>query len=406
MAATQTHYGSLDQAWRALPDVPMIPDYGVDLVVLAKKVEIGQYSTYDALDILEALQKLIPSKHCLILGPSFGGTPVPISNMCGDALIAAATQKFKLETSPIIEGEFVAAFECLRARMQSNVKEDADEAKEMMEDMVFDQTLIKIAANSIKFFGFYLENSVNSLMFLVGNRKCASYDRTRCTAIMNRLKKQNSENSKSTQKFSSVGRTRKIVLETSDSESSESSSEQSSEEEIDEGTVTPIMECAGSGTPMAPLLKSYANLPVVNSFDEEESFAKAKAEAELAVLKAQQRLATLQANALVYQSQSAPVAKVNGPPLKTPDRAVLPVSSLPDYMIPKKAQPINVHYSEKQKPKKKSRKSSKREKKSSSRKGSSKSSVKKSRRSSSRDGSSSSSSEKSASEDELEKQVE
>ena len=149
MAATQTHYGSLDQAWpaRRSHDSRLWCGSGC----ASEKVEICQYSTYDALDILEALQKLIPSKHCLILGPSFGGTPVPISNMCGDALIAAATQKFKLETksSPIIEGEFLAAFECLRARMQSNVMGDADEAKEMMEGMVFDQTLIKIAANSI-----------------------------------------------------------------------------------------------------------------------------------------------------------------------------------------------------------------------------------------------------------------
>ena len=44
MAATQTHYGSLEQAWRALTDVSMIPDYGVDLVVQGKNtVELASW---------------------------------------------------------------------------------------------------------------------------------------------------------------------------------------------------------------------------------------------------------------------------------------------------------------------------------------------------------------------------
>ena len=384
----------------------MIPDYGVDLVVQGEKVEICHYSQYNALEILEALQKLIPSKHCLVLGPSFGGTPVPISQMCGEALISAATQKFKLETSPIISGEFVDGFECLRARMDSNVKEEADDAKEMMEDMVFEQTLVKIAANSIKFFGFYLDSSINSLIFLIGNRKCASYDRTRCASILSRVKKQNSQVARS-----SVGRTRKIVQETSESSSSSSSMEYS-EEESDGASVTPVLGSSGIGKPVSPLLQSYANLPTVNSFDQAQSFAQAKADAELAVSQAQDRLAALQANALVYQTQVAPKvnkAQSSGPPLKTNDRTVLPVVSLPDYLIPKKTQPVSVHYSTKDKPKKRSHKSSKlqkkSEKRSASKKKSSRKSHKKAKRFSSESDSGSSSSDSSASEDEVEKQV-
>ena len=105
------------------------------------------------------------------------------------ALISAGGKKFKLEAAPSINGEFVNGFKYLRARMQFIVMEDADETKEMMEDMVFDETLIKIAANSIKFFGFYLDSAVNSLISLIGNRKCASYDRPRCASIVSRRKK-------------------------------------------------------------------------------------------------------------------------------------------------------------------------------------------------------------------------
>ena len=90
----------------------MIPDYDVDSAVQDKKVEICYYRSYTALEILEALKQLIPSKHCLVLDTSFGGTPVPISSMCGEALISAAGQKFKLEAAPIISWEFVEWFKC------------------------------------------------------------------------------------------------------------------------------------------------------------------------------------------------------------------------------------------------------------------------------------------------------
>ena len=208
-----------------------------------------------------------------------------------------------------------------------------------------------------------------------------------------------------------MGRTRKIVQETSESSSSSSSME-SSEEESDGASVTPVLGSSGIGKPVSPLLQSYANLPTVNSFDQAQSFAQAKADTELAVSQAQDRLAALQANTLVYQTQVAPKvnkAQSSGPPLKTNDRTVLPVVSLPDYLIPKKTQPVSVHYSSKDKPKKRSHKSSKlqkkSEKRSASKKKSSRKSHKKAKRFSSESDSGSSSSDSSASEDEVEKQV-
>ena len=85
MAATDLVLPPLRQAWDALPDVPLIPNYGEDLVVWGKKVEIAHYSKYNSLDILEALQTLIPSKHSLVLIPSFGGTSLHPSNDQGSS---------------------------------------------------------------------------------------------------------------------------------------------------------------------------------------------------------------------------------------------------------------------------------------------------------------------------------
>ena len=96
-----------------------------------------------------------------------------------------------------------------------------------------------------------------------------------------------------------------------------------SKESSDGGNVPPLLGSARSGTAVAPIVQSFANLPTVNSFDQAQSFAQAKTDAELAVTKAQERLAALQANALVYQTQVSSKAQSSGPPLKTNDRTVV-----------------------------------------------------------------------------------
>ena len=78
MAANDTILSSLRQAWDAQPDVPFIPNFGEDSVVWGKKIEMSHYSTYNSLDILEALQSLITSKDPLVLNPFFGDTMVSI----------------------------------------------------------------------------------------------------------------------------------------------------------------------------------------------------------------------------------------------------------------------------------------------------------------------------------------
>ena len=53
-----------------------------------------------------------------------------------------------------------------------------------------------------------------------------------------------------------------------------------SKESSDGGNVPPVLGSAGSGTPVAPLVQSFANLPTVNSFVQAQSFAQADADLE------------------------------------------------------------------------------------------------------------------------------
>ena len=244
MAAHDTILSSLRQAWDAQPDVPFIPNFGEDSVVWGKKIEMSHYSTYNSLDILEALQSLITSKDTLVLIPSFGGTMVSIPQMAKESLKISATQNSKMESSPIIDGEFVDAFNVLSIRMDHEDPAAALEAREMAEDMVFERTLVKISAGSVKFFVFYFDESVNSLVFLIGNRKVVSFDQTKIRTILNRLKKAQILAEKQDEKINQVSqRRKKRVISSSSSEEeeeSESSSGSSSESEDNDGR-TPVI---------------------------------------------------------------------------------------------------------------------------------------------------------------------
>ena len=71
--------------------------------------------------------------------------------MTKEDLRSSALLTSKMETSPIIDGEFVQGFEALSARMDHEDAGEALDAREMADNMVFDRTLVKISAGSIKF---------------------------------------------------------------------------------------------------------------------------------------------------------------------------------------------------------------------------------------------------------------
>ena len=369
MAANDLVLLPLRQAWDALPDVPLIPNYGEDLVVWGKKVEIAHYSKYNSLDILEALQTLIPSKHSLVLIPSFGGTPVFIPQMTKEALRSSACLSSKMESSTIIDGEFLEAFEVLSNRMDHEDQGEAMDAREMADDMLFEKTLVKISAGSVIFFVFYYDESVNALVFLIGNRKVVSFDQTRIRTILNRVKKARLAAEKEQQKPVEVSQRKKkrVISSSSSEEESESSSDSSSSDEDNGGGSTPVFNphllASQTCFPVDPLLSSYSTLPVVNDYAQSQAFNKAKADADLMLAQAQERVAVLSAQALVYESSkptvpASPMASVNGPALKP---VGVPPISIPGYMIPKKSSPVGVSF--KQSSKKPKHKRSKKDKK-------------------------------------------
>ena len=383
MAATDLVLSSLRQAWDALPDVPLIPHYGEDSVVWGKKVEIAHYSKHNSLDILEALQTMIPSMNSLVLIPSFGGTPVSIPQMTKEDLKNSALLNSKMETSSIVDGEFLGAFQSLSERMDHEDPQEASDARDMADIMVFDRTLVKISAGSIKFFVFYYDETVKSLIFLIGNRKVVSFDQTKIKAILNRIKKARLAADKEDSKPAEVSQRRKkrVISSSSSSSESESSSDSSSSDEEEEGCSTPVFNpdlfASKVCFPEDPLLKSYSTLPMVQDYAQSQAFNRAKAEAQEALNQAQEKFNFLSAQATVYQPAQSdgsthPMASVNGPALKPV--ATSKPSSIPGYMIPKKAVPVGVSYSNKSTARKhKHRKSRKEDRKQSSKSSSRKS---------------------------------
>ena len=212
-------------------------------------------------------------------------------------------------------------------------------------------------------------NFVNALVFLIGNRKVVSFDQTRIRTILNRVKKARLAAEKEQQKPVEVSQRKKkrVISSSSSEEESESSSDSSSSDEDNGGGSTPVFNphllASQTCFPVDPLLSSYSTLPVVNDYAQSQAFNKAKADADLMLAQAQERVAVLSAQALVYESSkptvpASPMASVNGPALKP---VGVPPISIPGYMIPKKSSPVGVSF--KQSSKKPKHKRSKKDKK-------------------------------------------
>jgi hypothetical protein len=65
------------------------------------------------------------------------------------------------------------------------------DAMEMLQDLTFDHFLLKIASNTVKWFVFFPDTSIQANMFLAGNRKIVSFDKTRIAAVEKSLKRLN-----------------------------------------------------------------------------------------------------------------------------------------------------------------------------------------------------------------------
>jgi len=179
----------LVSAWNAQPGIPFIPDYGIDVVLMGKRIEIGHLSSYSKGEILLALKQFIPSKHLVVLTSSNNGTPITIGTMSIQQLKDCVLWKPRVEPSAIIGTEFKAAFHSLYRQALSTDAQDATEALNMAQNLSFDCTLEAIAGNCIKNFMFYWDANISCNIFLMGNRKLFSLDTTRIRAMENRMRK-------------------------------------------------------------------------------------------------------------------------------------------------------------------------------------------------------------------------
>ena len=166
-----------------------------------------------------------------MLAPSAGGVPVPITQMSIDELFVAATSQPKMETSAVIDSEFRLAFDNVMMRGRDPDNAVSLDAMERLQDMVFDHFLLKIASNTVKWFVFFPDRSINANMFLAGNRKLVSFDKNRIAWVEKSLKKLSlpSVSAVAVGKEKVVPSKRKPKRQESSSSSSEESSSSSSE---------------------------------------------------------------------------------------------------------------------------------------------------------------------------------
>lgn len=363
----------LVSAWNAQPGIPFIPDYGIDVVLMGKRIEIGHLSSYSKGEILLALKQFIPSKHLVVLTSSNNGTPITIGTMSIQQLKDCVLWKPRVEPSAIIGTEFKAAFHSLYRQALSNDAQDATEALDMAQNLSFDCTLEAIAGNCIKNFMFYWDANISCNIFLMGNRKLFSLDTTRIRAMENRMRKNVQPTILSgpalppKSKKSAMRRTKKqLSSSTSESESSSQSFSDSSlaipverkrapvdleEGEMSDSSDTPTF-LASSPVParadpdieltLLPVTPPALGAPPILNFQQTHTLK--KAQADLAV--AQATIAALTFPGFPAQTAQAPAPALTtslarAPVVSAIDQPILPLPPVALPPIPKKSRKHN-----------------------------------------------------------------
>ena len=328
---------ALTAAWESLPDEPAIAYYGKDTMLHGKKIDILEYRAFTEKDKLDALNTLVPNKHALVIAPSTSGTFVPISEMSTEDLIFSATLKARTESSAIIDSEIRPVFDELVNLLQDSDSGVAAQALEDLQDMVFDQTLRQMSKGNLKYCFIYLDDMLNDLVMVVGNRKTLSFDLKKIKALQFKnsdLLHGISTPQKAAKKATPAKGTPKprnakpkpkpkSSSEESSSESESSSSSSSSSEDSEQEGLIP----KGNTTPIFVSDNSLSK-SLVDQVSEDSLFQETRA-ARALLLEAQQRVAALEARALIQVPPPSPQA--SGPPLKTPYPAK------EDFVIPKKS---------------------------------------------------------------------
>jgi len=260
-----TNSSALISAWDALPGEPAIAYYGEETMLRGTKVDMSEYKAFTEEEKLDALNNLIGSKHCLVIAPSDCNTFVPISQMDTQALILSAKTKARTETSAIIDAEILPVFEELVSLLKDPEPSVSAQALESIQDMIFDQTLRQLSKGHIKYFYFYLDDLMECLIMVLGNRKVLSFDSKKIKALQYKIQglldvapvraqpvhveKLAKKPAKKPAKKAQVQSSSESSFE-SESETSSSSSSSSEEGLIPEGTVTPILHLK----PAAPMM--------------------------------------------------------------------------------------------------------------------------------------------------------
>jgi len=130
----------LISAWDSLPEDLCIANYGVDLVLRGKRLDLSHFKGFTEMERLDALNYLISGKDYLVIAPTSSGSFVPISQMSPEDLVISATFKAKMESFAIIDDEILPVFNELVSLFNDPDPESAAQALEGAQDMVFDQT--------------------------------------------------------------------------------------------------------------------------------------------------------------------------------------------------------------------------------------------------------------------------
>ena len=172
----------------ASEEVPMALLFGPEAIVPGRRCAITSLgATFDRPKVLEALKTLFPSHLQIIVWKSAENNPISIESCSLEEMEAAIAFKARGEACNLL-GDSQEEFDILKLQFSSALNEsERVGVLQQMKTLLYNAVLQNLAANALKEFGSYLDESTDLRMCLLGFRKLFSVNQSRIQPIQNRI---------------------------------------------------------------------------------------------------------------------------------------------------------------------------------------------------------------------------
>ena len=182
---------AINEMIAASSDVPILHFYGLEIITLAKRINISSLKLKGSkMDIEEWLKDSFGNKKQIILAPYAGGSAHSLDTLPFEDLEHLAVFKPAAESSAIVGDHNVDEYNAHRLNYISVSQDEKPTALDSLRVFIHNAVLENLAANIHKGFASYFNKEDSFQLLLLDNRKIYTMDKTKIKNVEAYCKKQ------------------------------------------------------------------------------------------------------------------------------------------------------------------------------------------------------------------------